>query len=147
MPLTCLRRSTIDAAKANKRLIWPNSDSRHDDLIGGIVERAVLISFASPASPDEESDFNNWYEQTHVDQVRAAIPEITQVTRYRQVLDDDGSGSNRYITVFQMDIADVGLAADALRSARESGALDQTATIDREVNPPVLVWAELLSQS
>ena len=106
------------------------------------MERAVLISFASPASPEEESDFNTWYEEIHIGQVRAAIPEITQVTRYRQVAADGSSSANRYVTIFQLDIVDVGRAAAALRSARESGALEQTALLDREVDPPVLVWAE-----
>lgn len=107
------------------------------------MKSTILISFASPASPDKEAEFNFWYEHTHIDQVRAAIPAITQVTRYRQVADGDVNASSRYVTIFQIDNADVGQAAAALQSARESGALDQTATIDRQVNPPVLVWAEL----
>lgn len=110
------------------------------------MAKAVLIAFSSPASADDEARFNDWYDSTHIPQVRAAIPSISRVARYRTVDPAAGpdapAGPARYITVYEIDGADAAAAAAALGAAGQAGRLDQTATIDVSANPPVLVWGE-----
>jgi hypothetical protein len=106
------------------------------------MAKAVLIAFSSPASTDAEAEFNDWYERTHIPQVRAAIPAIGQVARYRTVDLTGADAAPRYITVYEIDGGDVASAAAALGAAGQSGRLDQTPAMDVTVNPPVLVWGE-----
>jgi hypothetical protein len=105
------------------------------------MARAILIAYSSPV-PDQEQAFNDWYANTHIPQVRAAVPSITEVSRYRTVDPTGQSDEVRYITTYEMDTDDVASAAGLLGGAMQDGKLDPTDTMDVTVNPPVLVWAQ-----
>ena len=47
------------------------------------MAKGLLLAWSSPASDESDAEFNSWYEDTHIPQVRAAIPSITAVYRYR----------------------------------------------------------------
>ena len=47
------------------------------------MAKAMFLAWASPVNEASEAEFNDWYEGTHIPQVRSAIPAITAVHRYR----------------------------------------------------------------
>ena len=55
------------------------------------MAKSMFMAWSSPVDDASDSEFNAWYEGTHVPQVRAAIPAITSVHRYR-VADVPGAG-------------------------------------------------------
>jgi len=105
------------------------------------MAKATLIAMSSPTGPEQEDDFNDWYENTHIPQLREAIPSISNVTRYREVDPTGVSQTIRYVAVYELDTDDVAAAAGQLGAAGQGGKLDLTTTMDMTSNPPVLIWA------
>ena len=111
------------------------------------MAKSMFMAWASPVDEASDSEFNAWYDGTHVPQVRAAIPAITAVHRYR-VADVPGVGASsahRYVAVYEMDTDDVAGAMAALGAASADGRIDMTATMDVTANPPVLEWYQAIN--
>jgi len=111
------------------------------------MAKAMFLAWASPVDDASESEFNAWYDGTHVPQLRAAIPAITAVHRYR-VADVPGVGASpahRYLAVYELDTDDVAGAMAALGAASADGRIEMTATMDVTANPPVLQWYQALT--
>jgi hypothetical protein len=111
------------------------------------MAKSMFMAWASPVDDASDAEFNAWYDGTHVPQVRAAIPAITAVHRYR-VADVPGVGAaatHRYIAVYEMDTDDVAGAMAALGAASTDGRIQMTATMDLTGNPPVLQWYQAIT--
>jgi hypothetical protein len=106
------------------------------------MAKAVLLAWASPVSAESDTDFNRWYDDTHVPQVRAAIPSIVAVNRYLLAPVDPAApvGPARYLAIYELDDADVAGAAAALGGALSGGRLDMTASMDVSTAPPATQW-------
>jgi hypothetical protein len=106
------------------------------------MAKALLVAWSSPADEASDSEYVSWYEGTHIPQVRAAIPAVSAVHRYRTAdipASTDGL-AHRYLAIYELDTDDVAGAMAALGAARADGRLDPTPTMDTTVNPPVLHW-------
>jgi hypothetical protein len=111
------------------------------------MAKSMFMAWASPVDDESDAEFNAWYDGTHVPQVRAAIPAITAVQRYR-VADVPGVGASsahRYVAVYEMDTDDVAGAMAALGAASTDGRIEMTATMDVTANPPVLQWYQAIT--
>ncbi|MCU1658497.1 MAG: hypothetical protein JWO57_3153 [Pseudonocardiales bacterium] len=106
------------------------------------MAKAVLIVFTSPAGPDTEAAFNDWYDNTHVGEIRRTIPSVTVVSRYRQVDVEGTGGPTRYVAVYEIDTDDVSGAFAAVAAATQAGQIHGTDSMDLATAPPVLVWAQ-----
>jgi hypothetical protein len=106
------------------------------------MAKALFLAWSSPVDEASDAEFESWYEGTHIPQVRAAIPAISAVHRYRaaDVPAIPGAPAHRYLAVYELDTDDVAGAMAALGAAAAGGLLDQTQTMDTTVNPPVLLW-------
>jgi hypothetical protein len=106
------------------------------------MAKALFLAWSNPADEASEAEFESWYEGTHVPQVRAAIPAISAVHRYRaaDVPPTPGAPAHRFLAVYELDTDDVAGAMAALGAAAAGGLLDQTTTMDTTVDPPVLLW-------
>ena len=106
------------------------------------MAKSMFMAWSNPVDEASDAEFNAWYDGTHVPQVRAAIPAITAVHRYR-VADVPGVGAppvHRYLAVWEMDTDDVAGAMAALGAASADGRMDMTSAMDLKENPPVLHW-------
>jgi hypothetical protein len=105
------------------------------------MARALLLAWASPVDKESESEFNAWYEGTHIPEVRAAIPSISAVHRYRTAdLPIPGQPEHGYLAVYEMDSEDVAAAAAALGAAAADGRLHMSAALDAAAHPPAVQW-------
>jgi hypothetical protein len=104
------------------------------------MAKAILIAQASPTSAEAEAEFADWYANTHIPQVREAIPSIVEVTQYR-VVDFDNPDAIRYVTTYELDSDDVATAAGQLGAAATGGKLDFTPSMDVTSNPGAVMWA------
>ena len=103
------------------------------------MAKTLLLVWSTPASAEVEDEFNRWYAETHIPEVRAAVPSITVVNRYR--LHSSLAGlpeAPRYLTVYEVDDADVDAASALLYGSL--GSTTQTDTIDMTGNPPSIEW-------
>src|ERR1700730_10266558 len=103
------------------------------------MAKALFLAWSSPVDETSDAEFSSWYEGTHIPQVRAAIPSISAVHRYRAA-DLPGAPSHRYLAVYELDTDDVAAALAALGAAVAAGSIDATTIMDTTVNPPVLQW-------
>jgi hypothetical protein len=110
------------------------------------MAKAIFIAWANPVDDASDSEFNAWYDGTHMPQVQATIPAITAAHRYKLAdVPAVGNGpAHRYVAVYELDTDDVPGAMAALAAAGAEGRLDMTATMDLTGNPPVLQWYQAL---
>lgn len=105
------------------------------------MAKGLFLAWISPADDDGDAELNSWYDNTHIPEVRAAIPSITAVHRYRSAdLPTGMQSAHRYLAVYEMDSSDVAAAAGALGQAGAEGRLNMKAPIDFTTNPPVIQW-------
>jgi hypothetical protein len=111
------------------------------------MAKALLMAWSSPVDEASDAEYVSWYEGTHIPQVRAAIPAVSAVHRYRaaDVPASTGRPAHRYLAVYELDTDDVASAMAALGAAAAGGRLDPTPTMDTTVNPPVLQWYQAAS--
>ncbi|CAB4894864.1 MAG: hypothetical protein F2806_03190 [Actinobacteria bacterium] len=98
----------------------------------------LLIAYSSPTSVADVEGFSQWYTELHIPEVRAAIPSISKVTRWQLTDPATGDKLNRFAAVYEIEEADVAVAAAGLFSA--AAGFTQTEFMDREIDPPVLHW-------
>lgn len=106
--------------------------------------KSALLAWASPV-PDRTAEFVDWYEKVHIPEVRAAIPSITQVKRYRLVDPADPERPARFLTVYDLGEVDVAEAAQSLGEAVAAGGLAPSGAMDLAGDPPALQWYTLES--
>src|SRR5690349_19455989 len=107
------------------------------------MAKTLLLVWSSPASADVEDEFNRWYDESHVPELRAAIPSITVAHRYR-LRAEPGQVGTRYLTTYEFDEDDVEAAVAAFNGALGSGRVGSTQTIDLTNQPPVIQWYQHL---
>ena len=103
------------------------------------MANTLLIAFSSATTEAQIPELTAWYEGTHIPEVRAAIPSISNVTRYQLSDPKTGEKINRFVAIYEIDEADIAVAAGQLFSV--AGGFTQTDTMDREKDPSVLHWA------
>jgi hypothetical protein len=104
------------------------------------MAKGLFLAWSSPVDDASDDAFNSWYDNTHLPQVRAAVPSITAVHRYRTAdLPGGQQPPYRYLAVYELDTSDMAAAAAALSAAAAEGRMDMTTTMDRTV-PPAIQW-------
>jgi hypothetical protein len=103
------------------------------------MAQGLFIAYSS-AVPGRDADYEKWYDEIHIPDVRTAIPSITAVHRYRLVDLQGGGGAPRYVAVYELDDADVATAAAQLGAAGAEGRLRMTDAMDTTADPPVIQW-------
>jgi hypothetical protein len=106
------------------------------------MSTAMFLAWSSPTSIEAESEFNDWYVNTHVPQVRAEIPAVTAVRRFTLMGSGGPDQPRRYLCQYELADADAASAAQALGAAAEKGRFDMTATMDLTSARPELHFLE-----
>lgn len=101
----------------------------------------MFLAWSSPVSPEADAEFNDWYANTHVPEVRAAIPAITAVRRYT-LLGSGEAGPKRYLALYELADGDAASAAQALSAVAKGGGFVMTATMDVATAPPEVQFLE-----
>lgn len=99
-----------------------------------------MLAWSSPLSPRRIGEFDEWYEQTHIPQIRAVVPSITAASRFELVDPESPEPSLRYLAVYELDDDDIPAAAAALAAAGAAGRLHMTPAMDLTDHPPVAQW-------
>ena len=73
---------------------------------------AMLLAWSSPVDAASADEFHEWYEGTHVPEVRAAVPAIVDVRRYGlNDLTAEGAPATRFLAVYELKTDDLAGAA------------------------------------
>src|ERR1700753_3068733 len=97
-------------------------------------------AWSSPVSPEQLAEFDEWYRTTHIPQVRAAVPSISDVARYELVDPAADGPSHRYLTVYELDDADIAPAPRARSESAPAAKLALSPAMDLPQRPPLAEW-------
>lgn len=87
-----------------------------------------MVVLTEATSEDEEAEFNDWYDNTHLADV-LKIPGFVAATRYR-LSDAQPEGSNpatnKYLAIYEIESDDIQGTLDALVAERPNRYLSPT---------------------
>ena len=69
-------------------------------------DRQLYIVFGNPLTPEQDAEFNQWYSDTHIPDVLAAVPGVLSAQRYKvnQLERDAGTAPKySYMTVYEYE--------------------------------------------
>jgi hypothetical protein len=93
----------------------------------------VLVALSNPAAGLSDEAVADWYDGEHIPQIRAAIPGVGAVRRYKAAdaqPSPDGSVAYRYVTVYEIEADEPGAIVAALGGGLASGAVKQGTVLD-----------------
>jgi hypothetical protein len=93
----------------------------------------VLVALSNPAAGLSDDDVAAWYDGEHIPQIRAAIPGVGEVRRYRAAdaqPSPDGSVAYRYVTVYEIEADEPAAIVAALGAGMASGTVKPGSVLD-----------------
>jgi hypothetical protein len=98
------------------------------------VARAILAVYSQPANQEQDAEYNTWYDDVHIPQVRERIPDVKGATRYRlsetQIVSSQECPERRYLTIYDIQTDDLPAVRDRLVEALDDGSLDWSDALD-----------------
>ena len=72
------------------------------------MAKAIVLVFTNCADPARESEFNEWYNNTHIPDILQAEGFVA-ATRY-QLLGEPGPGQGKFLAVYEVEADELGKA-------------------------------------
>jgi hypothetical protein len=101
------------------------------------LRKAIMVVFTEATGPEDEAEFNDWYDNTHLADV-LKTPGFVAATRYKlSEAQPSGSnpGTNKYLSIYEIEAPDIQAALDALVAGRPNRYLSPTLAIDKTQAP------------
>ncbi|HMD45097.1 MAG TPA: hypothetical protein VKG43_02980 [Acidimicrobiales bacterium] len=92
------------------------------------MPKAIYLVHTNPSSPEEDEEYNAWYDKVHLGEV-TAIDGFVGASRYRAY---DPGGSHRYLAIYEIDAPD----PEAVITAMMNAAGDFTMSPALQMSPP-----------
>lgn len=70
-----------------------------------MADRHLYIVFGNPTSPDQDAEFNEWYNTTHIPDV-LAVPGVVSAQRFKRTLLDREAGQPvdyGYVAIYEIE--------------------------------------------
>ncbi len=107
------------------------------------MPKAILLVQSSPTSPDREDEYNDWYDNVHLDEV-CSIPGFVGARRYK--LSDTNivapEGALPYLAIYEIESDDLAATLNELVVRGGGGQLNMSDAINMDP-PPTTVLYEL----
>lgn len=109
------------------------------------MAKGKLIVFNEPKSPEDEAEYNAWYDGDHLPQILAHVPAITGAQRYRIMPGQDLSlrGSPRYLAIYDIEADDVMDGLRQLGQATQEGKVVMTDKIRSDPASTYVIYEEI----
>jgi hypothetical protein len=105
------------------------------------VPKGIMVVQSSPSAPDREDEYNDWYDNTHIPQIRA-IPGFTAARRYK-LTGPASPDAPAYLAVYEIEADDLAAPLAELRARSASGRLGLSGVLSLDP-PPVVTVYELI---
>ena len=104
------------------------------------MPKGIMVVQSRPSDPAREDEFNDWYSNTHLPEIRA-VPGFVAARRYK--VHDTAAGGYSYLAIYEIDADDL---TDPVTELRARSAAGRTHTSDalQTDPPPVVTLYELL---
>jgi len=107
------------------------------------VPRYKLLALTAPVSSEREGEFNDWYQNVHLDQL-VAIKGIKSAQRFRLAINVGEGEASPYLAIYDIETDDIeGVMKDiASRAGTERMVMSEAlaapkAIVYQELGPPV----------
>lgn len=104
------------------------------------MPRGIFVVQSGPASPAQESEYNDWYDNAHIPEL-LAIEGFVSARRYKLVGDDESS-THPYLAVYELEADDLTAPLQAMRRQSAEGRTTQPTAL-RLDPPPITELYEL----
>ena len=103
------------------------------------MSKSALIATASVKTEADVPAYNEWYDNTHIPEVCAALACVTNVTRFSIIDPTTGEASKvRMTAIYELETEDLQAAAAKFFAALPT--MNRTELMDREIDPPAMQW-------
>lgn len=99
----------------------------------------ILLVATTPNPGIGEAEFNAWYANVHLKEIRERVPGIEGVERFRS--DGGEDQAPRFLTVYRISRP----ASAILEDMRTAGLSDASPVIDMSGNPPAITSYDTVS--
>jgi hypothetical protein len=102
------------------------------------MPEALLLVFSDPSSPGDEEAFNAWYDNVHIPEVLANVPQIVGAQRYAVApgTAPESPGRRRYLAVYRIEADDPQAAVATLQERVADGSIGMHPAL--QIDPPPL---------
>lgn len=69
------------------------------------MTKAVLVVMTNAQTPEQEADFNEWYDKVHLPDV-LQTPGVVKATRYKLAAGRPKEGRGQYLALYEVETAD-----------------------------------------
>ena len=106
------------------------------------MPKGIMVVHSAPASPAREDEFNDWYTNTHLPEIRA-VPGFVAARRYR-VHDGGADPSARsYLAIYEIEADDLTGPLQELAARSAAGRVQHSDSLQMDP-PPVVTVYELI---
>lgn len=104
------------------------------------MPKGIMVVQSRPSDPAREDEFNDWYSNTHLPEIRA-VPGFVAARRYK--VHDASGESHSYLAIYEIDADDLTDPVEELRTRSAAGRTHTTDALQTDP-PPVVTIYELL---
>lgn len=105
------------------------------------MPKGIMVVQSRPSDPAREDEFNDWYSNTHLPEIRA-VPGFVSARRYK-VHDPAAGGSSTYLAIYEIDADDLTDPVHELRARSAAGQTHRSDALQTDP-PPVVTLYELI---
>ena len=106
------------------------------------MPKGIMVVRSNPSDPAREDEYNDWYSNTHLADVRA-VPGFVSARRYK-VRGGEGDGpAHSYLAIYEIEADDLEAPLAELRARSASGRIKMSDAVQLDP-PPVVTFYELI---
>jgi hypothetical protein len=104
------------------------------------MPKAIMFVQSRPSSPDCEDEYNDWYTNTHLEDV-LAIPGITGARRFKaSKAAPPPAGAPEYCAIYELNIDDLDSVMPELAARFADGRMRMTDAMEMDPAPAFTIY-------
>jgi hypothetical protein len=105
------------------------------------MAKALYVVHSRPSSPEREEEYNKWYDEVHLPDVRA-VPGIVGASRYKLAGDPSTSALPEYLAIYDIDCDDPQDAVDGIMAGVEAGRITLSDALQLDPMPVIGLYLQ-----
>lgn len=101
------------------------------------MPKGIMYVETMPVSPDRETDYHKWYNETHLPQ----ITSVEGIVSARRFAPTDGNGP--FVAIYELDCDDLDAAVQRLRDLGASGTMTGLENLAMDPKPSPRLYREI----
>lgn len=103
------------------------------------MPKGILVVETSPASPERDQEYNDWYNDIHLIDV-LKLSGFTAARRFRKL---DEGGAHGYLAIYEVEADDLKAAQAGLGVAGGDGRLRMTDSLGMDPPPSMTLYEQI----